>query len=176
MQAKELIPVKKEFLFLSKIIAVIIAGAGAALAILYVFLSKPLADAYGSAIRLMEAVYREMNVYIVTAILVQLIFASLVIYFTALLYSHKIAGPVFRLKAVLREYMEGRPIEKVSFRQTDFIPGVSRIFTQFFKGLDRRRQLLEEGHNLAVKMETLSGAEREALVVRLKTIISELEE
>jgi hypothetical protein len=175
MKAKELIPVKKELVFITRIALTIIASAVVSLAILYLFLSKPLDISYKSAFQLMAAVYREMNVYIITAVLVQLIFSSIIVYFIALLYSHKIAGPIFRLKAVLQQYMEGEEIEKVSFRRTDFIPGVSRIFTNFFTFLGNRKKLLVEGEALAAKLKEAGGPEKEAVRLRLRAIVRELE-
>lgn len=175
MKAKELIPVKKELAFITRIALTIIVSAMASLAVLYLFLSKPLAASYKSAFQLMAAVYREMNVYIITAVLIQLIFSSIIVYFIALLYSHKIAGPIFRLKAVLQQYMGGEEIEKVSFRRTDFIPGVSRLFTDFFTFLGHRKKLLADGEDLAAKLNETDGPEKEAARLKLRSIIRELE-
>ena len=175
MKAKEVIPIKKEFLFITKIAITMVLSIVAALAVLYLFLNKPVDISYRAAFQTIAGIYDKMNLYIVLAVLVQLIFSSVVVYLVALFYSHKIAGPMYRLKMVLHEYMDGKDIEKVSFRKTDFIPGVSRLFTNFFIFLGKRKKLLAEGEQLVEELSRVSGKEREALVQQLETIVRELE-
>jgi len=84
---------------------------------------------------------------------------------------------MYRLKAVLQQYMEGQQIEKVSFRRTDFIPGVSEIFTRFFSFLGHRKQLLSDAETLLDQIQQAppgSSQQREGLQ-KLQTIIRELE-
>jgi hypothetical protein len=71
--------------------------------------------------------------------------------------------------------MQGEEIEKVSFRRTDFIPGVSRLFTHFFTFLGKRKKLLEEGEALAAKLKEAEGTEQEAMRLKLRSIVRELE-
>ncbi|MCP5052400.1 MAG: hypothetical protein GY940_34855 [bacterium] len=175
MKARDLIPVKKEFSFLFKVAAVMIASAAAALAIMYIFLDKDVGASYGSAFRLLAETGEKLNLYIVAAVLIQLVFSFIVIYFISLYFSHKIAGPVFRLKAVLQQYIDGQEIESVNFRKTDFIPGVSRLFTGFFSFLAKREKLLEEAEALVQRLGGETGKEKQALVDKLKSIVKQLE-
>jgi hypothetical protein len=98
-----------------------------------------------------------------------------VVYFTAVYYGHKIAGPMYRLKMVLQEHMAGKKTVKVVFRKTDFIPGVSGLFTNFFTFLGKRKQLLEEAESLADQLPRAAGEEKDTLLKRLESLIAELE-
>jgi len=173
MKAQDLIPVKKEFSFLFKITAVMIASAATASAILYFFLDTEVGDSYGNAFRLMAQTLQKMNAYIVGAVLVQLLLSCVVIYFVALYFSHKIAGPIFRLKAVLQKYIAGDVIEEVNFRTTDFIPGVSVLFSDFFAYMGNRKHLILEAESLIDELD--SSEKCEAHSKRLLEIINLLE-
>jgi len=175
MKAKEVIPIKKEFLFITKIAIAMVLSIVAALVVLYLFLNKPVEASYRDAFQTISGIYNKMNIYIVAAVLVQLFFSSGVVYVVSLFYSHKIAGPMYRLKAVLQEYMDGKDIEKVTFRKTDFIPGVSHLFTDFFIYLGERKKLLKEGESLIGELDKVSEQERKSLLNRLGIIIRELE-
>lgn len=175
MNARDLIPVKKEFLFLTKMAITIGVSAAIALGLLYLFLSTPVGVDFKSAFQTISSVYDRMNIYVIGAVLVQLIFSSVIVFAIALFFSHKIAGPMFRLKAVLQEYLGGKEIEKVSFRSTDFIPGVSGLFTDFFSFLGMRKKRLAEAESLAVQLKGASGEEKEELLKKLQSIIKELE-
>jgi hypothetical protein len=175
MKAGDLIPVTKEFSFIFKIAAIMAASVAAALAILYFFLDKDVSGSYGAAFRLLAETHDRLNVYITAAVLVQLVISSVVVYFVALYFSHKIAGPIFRLKVVLQQYMDGEEIEKVSFRKTDFIPGVSRIFTNFFLYLGNRKKLLNEAQMLVDRLDRQTVPETQKTIERLRAIVIELE-
>jgi hypothetical protein len=176
MKAQEVIPVKKEFTFLFKIAAVMVISAVASMVIIYFFLNKDIGASYRAAFQMLSQTLQKMNIYIAVAVLVQLIFSSIVVYFVSLYFSHKIAGPVFRLKAVLQQYLDGEDIEKVSFRQTDFIPGVSRLFTDFLGFMGKRKSLLQEAETLVVKLEQARKPERSQLLEKLENIIKQLED
>ncbi|MCP5107056.1 MAG: hypothetical protein GY950_26965 [bacterium] len=175
MKAKELIPVKKEFLFITKMAITIAVSVAVALGLLYLFLSKSVDASYRSAFQTISSIYDRMNVYVIGAGLVQLIFSSVIVFTIALFFSHKIAGPMFRLKAVLQEYLGGADIEKVSFRKTDFIPGVSGLFTNLFVFLGKRKKLLAEAEASAARLKEASGPEREKLLKELQAMVKELE-
>lgn len=175
MIKNDIIPVKKEFSFIVKLVSAMVASAVITLGLLYFFLSKDVGSTYGTAFRSMSETYGRLNVYIIVAIGVQLMFSSVVIFFTALYYSHKIAGPMFRLKAVLHEYLGGAEVEKVAFRRTDFIPGVSKLFTDFFLYLGQRKKYLAEAQGLADQLPKQQGAEKEKTLEQLKSLVEALE-
>lgn len=175
MKAGEVIPVKKEFMFITKLAIAMVISVAVALGLLYFFLSKSVDSVYRNAFHTISGIYGRMNIYVAGAVLVQLIFSSVMVFIIALLFSHKIAGPMFRLKMVLQEYLSGEEIEKVSFRRTDFIPGVSGLFTDFFGFLGKRKKLLGEAEALSARLKGTGGKEREEGLKRLQSILEELE-
>jgi hypothetical protein len=165
MKAKEVIPIKKEFLFVAKIVITMVVSAASALAILYLLLNKSVDISYRNAFQTMAGVYKKINIYIIAVAFTQLVFSSVLVCLFALFYSHKIAG----------QYMAGEAIDKVSFRSTDFISGVSKLFTDFFVFLGKRKKLLAEGESLAERLSLATGTEREPLVKRLQAVVNEWE-
>jgi len=175
VRVNEIIPVKKELSFIVKLVLAMVVSALVTLGLLYLFLSKDVGNTYGTAFRSMTETYGRLNVYVIAAIGVQLVLSSVVIFFAGLYYSHKIAGPMFRLKAVLQKYLEGAEVEQVAFRKTDFIPGVSKLFTEFFLYLGQRKKLLAEARALADQLPEQKGTEREKTLDQLKSLVEALE-
>ncbi len=175
LKAGEFIPVKEELSFVAKTALIMIISAAVALLLLYFFLDKDIGSSYGAAFKLLSDTYKQLNVYIVVAVLVQLLFSSLVVYFIALLYSHKIAGPMYRLKMVLQQYMMGEEVDQVKFRRSDFITVVSRWFTDFFHAAADREKLIREAEALIAQPPPGPGEESAARRERLTEILGELE-
>ena len=175
MKVIDIIPPKKEFIFLVKTILAIAGCAVLSLIIIFLFLSKPLDTSYKNAFQAISEILPKMNFYIITAILIQLIIASIIIILVAIFYSHKIAGPVYRLKMILSGYLAGEEIKDVKFRSTDFIPGVSKFFNEFFKSQKKRKELIEEGIGIVKQLERGSKDNQDVLKEKLSRIIRTLE-
>ena len=128
----------KELGFIFKFLSVIIIASLLSFAILYFFMNKGVGTDYKTAFQAIAVVYKKMNYYIAAAVSVQLILSSFVIFFLALYYSHKIAGPMFRLKITIQQFLQGDDKEKVSFRSSDLLHEVAEDFTDFFTSLKNK--------------------------------------
>ena len=171
----EIIPRKNEIFFILKLISIMIVSLIISSLILYVFLGKNLSDSYASAFKIMSDLFDRMNLIIIIAVFVQLCLSSILLFVVALLFSHKIAGPMFRLKRLLTDFRDGVEPAKITFRRTDFLPGVSKWFSEFFTRLQKREMLLNEAETLLKKTEIGEGKENKTHRERIRTIITELE-
>lgn len=177
MKPNDVIPVKKEFLFILKIVGIMVASIGSAFLVLSLLLYKNVGMSFKGAFQAMAAVYERLNIYIILAVLVQLVFSTIIVYLSALLYSHKIAGPVYRLKMILQGYLDGDCPDSVRFRQHDFLPGVAHWFTDFFTFLGKRKKQLNEAEQLAVRLKQpgLSQEEKNKILEDLDSLVKRLE-
>lgn len=173
MKGGEIISSKNEIFFVLKLIGITISGLGISMVILLFFLNRDVGDTYLNAFQTTSDVFNMLHYFILLAIIVQLVISLLLTYFVSIHFSHKIAGPMYRLKKTLKDHMEGVRIKKLLFRKTDFLPGVRDSFSQFFAFLDKRERLLNEAESLVRKLEQKHGETR--VKNRLEDIIKELE-
>ena len=165
---------RKELTFIMKLVLVIGTASLLSFGVLYLFMDKWVGTDYGTGFQVISGAYRMMNYYIATAVLVQLIVSCIIVFILALHYSHKIAGPMYRLKLVVQRYLNGEDIEKVSFRKTDFLHGVAGNFTDFFDFLRRRKSLLKETHKLLEKADLHDEEKKQDALQRIEKILNEL--
>jgi methyl-accepting chemotaxis protein len=96
-------------------------------------------------------------------ILIVLVLTAFVIMFFGLYFSHKIAGPVFKLKRYLKALGDGNFAEEIQFRRTDYLEElqiiVNRLVDKFRtrqrEGLDAVEAMQEEAARLSAS--TRSG-------------------
>jgi len=175
MKSEEIIPGKNEVFFVLKLTAIIIASLIVSLSILFVFLNKNLGGSYSSAFKIISDVFAKMNITIIIAVFAQFCLSSILLFFVVLVFSHKIAGPMFRLKRLLKDFGDGVELDKISFRRTDFLPGVSKWFSEFFAILRKRERLLVEAESLLREIDAEIGKDNSAKLERIKTVVAELE-
>ena len=175
MKNRELIPIKKELFFLLKTVFIIIISIGVGTLTLYILLNKETGNTYSSAFKIITEAYNSVNYYIGIAIILQAILSILVVYFIALYFSHKIAGPMFRLKMKIKEYIDGENIDKISFRETDFLPGVSSLFTHFLLHHKNRKQLILDSENLLKQYSRVNELEKPEILKKIKANLIILE-
>ncbi|MFA9454843.1 MAG: hypothetical protein ACERK6_13110 [Candidatus Aminicenantaceae bacterium] len=175
MKSAAIIPLKKEIQFVLKILSVLVLSIGISLAVLFIFLNKDLESTYGSAFQAISDLLQDLNHYIVIAVLAQFLFSSILICLLGLLYTHKIAGPVFRLKMILKRFQAGEEPEVISFRKTDFLTGVAGSFNGFFVFLNARQKTIEEAEALLKQLDSRGGKGDREKLWRLEALLAELE-
>ncbi|MBN1223280.1 MAG: hypothetical protein JXB23_08510 [Candidatus Aminicenantes bacterium] len=174
LRPDEIVPRKNEIFFLLKLIVIITAGLIVSALILFVFLNRNLGSSYPSAIQIISDVFNKMSLVIVIAVIAQFSLSTLLLFLVALLFSHKIAGPMFRLKKILKQFRDSEDLNDISFRRTDFLPGVSRWFSGFFSMLNKQNRLLAEAESLLPNIEAELDGEKRTAIERIKGIVAEL--
>ncbi|MGB2906937.1 MAG: hypothetical protein WBB73_07540 [Candidatus Aminicenantaceae bacterium] len=175
MKSAAIIPLKKEILFVLKILSVMVLSIGISLAVLFIFLNKELEGSYGGAFQAISDLLQDLNHFIVIAVLAQFLCSSILICLLGLLYTHKIAGPVFRLKMILKRFQAGEEPEAISFRKTDFLAGVAGSFNGFFVFLDTRHKTIEEAETLLKQLDSGGGKGDPEKLKRMEDLLAELE-
>ncbi|MEI6128011.1 MAG: hypothetical protein WCQ99_15800 [Pseudomonadota bacterium] len=166
-------PHVKELSFIVKLGGAMCTAALCSLGFLYFFMHQGVGTDYGSAFSAIAGIYRKMNFYIAAAVFSQLVISCGVVFFLALRYSHKIAGPMFRLKLTVRDYMSGRAIDRVSFRQSDLLHETAEKFTDFLSFLHRRESKLEEIKKLIEKALADGPRENQESLRKIKALAEE---
>jgi methyl-accepting chemotaxis protein len=65
------------------------------------------------------------------------IVVNLVVILGGLWLSNRIAGPIYRVETSLKELAEGRSIQPISFRKSDFFPDLVMLINQFAEKQNR---------------------------------------
>ncbi len=169
-------PVRQHLVFALRIVVLEIGTLALGFVVVFLFLREPLAESYGAAFEALRTAYRQVYVYVGVAVLLQLASSMALVYFLSLYYSHRIAGPMYKLKIILRQYLEGNPVTRITFRRSDLVHAMATWFTEFLLFLEHRRKLLEEAETLCDSL-TREGrrveGSREA--ERIQEIIAKLE-
>jgi len=131
-----------------------------------------------------EAQYVEAIVFVRSFsrfVLVPLVVTFLAMAGHAILLTHRIAGPMYRVKAVLKEMAQRRFPEKVTFRTKDFLHDVAEEMTITTQALreDQQRMLRmnDETAAAARRLAELarSGVDREHLVAVADEVVAAAE-
>lgn len=108
--------------------------------VIYERLHVPLSPHYGAAISLLTQVKESL---IITSIEINLIFWILIavgITLLGILYSHRIAGPLFRVRRYAAALGEGRFDERISFREKDALHTLSSTLNEVAAGYQGREK------------------------------------
>ncbi len=172
--SRDIIPKQKELSFILIVVgSVIIASLITGLVILGV-LNKPLSTDFHKILITINNVKEKIKYTLLISIFFQTLLSLFFLVIFALRYSHKISGPMYRLKMLVSKFVEGEGIEKVFFRQNDFLkPFEGRLTRLFSKESERRRlvKMLEECLKKSQKgANSLSDCEQ------IKDIVSRLKE
>jgi methyl-accepting chemotaxis protein len=144
--------------------------------IIYERLHVPLSPHYGATISLLTEVKESL---IITSIGINLIFWLLIavgITLLGILYSHKIAGPLFRVRRYAEALGEGRFDQRISFREKDVLHTLSTALNQVAEGYEGREKRfacqLRELQDTLLSLGSLSDSspERIELMRRLREL------
>jgi methyl-accepting chemotaxis protein len=108
--------------------------------VMYERLHVPLSPHYGATISLLTEVKESL---IITSIGINLIFWILItvgITLLGILYSHKIAGPLFRVRQYAEALGEGRFDQRISFREKDVLHTLSTALNRVAEGYEDREK------------------------------------
>lgn len=175
MRAKEVIPLKKELLFIVKLILVILVSLVISFIILFAFFNQNLGDSYIGAYQIISSVFEKLNTIIILAVFFQLAFSLILIYFIALFFSHKMAGPMYRVKVLFKQYLQGTTIENISFRRTDFLSGVRGRLNRFLNFISHKEKMLTEAEFLRSQLASQDEETRAVSKKKIEALIRELE-
>lgn len=177
MKKSEVIPFKKELSFIVKLVLSISVSTIVAILVLYKFLDKGLGNDYGNAFQIINKAYNNLDFYIWVVVFIQFAIVTVLVYFISLYFSHKIAGPMYRLKYLIEQYLQDKKVTSVKFRESDFLEGVGENFSHFFVYHNERTEKINQIKESLRKYKIVeSEEERKAILENVKISLKELGE
>ncbi|BBB32826.1 conserved hypothetical protein [Thermotomaculum hydrothermale] len=174
MKNDRLIPVEKEFLFVLVASISIIIGSLIGIGIIWGILDKPLPRNFHSIFHLIAIIKQRVLYMVFISLLLQTVICLSLILFLALRFSHKISGPMYRVKMMFKDFLNGKEIERIAFRKTDFLKPLESDLSVLLSRESKRRKLLCEIEEILSKSQkaSLSDTEKE----KLKILVNSLKE
>jgi len=109
--------------------------------VFYVYFDRTFDNRYVGALAALEGLSREMCYGIILSVLIQVLFLTLLVFFVSLLWTHKIAGPLYRLRQSFRQVSAGDLFVVTRFRNTDQLQNVPVLLNA---GLEQIREDFEQ--------------------------------
>jgi methyl-accepting chemotaxis protein len=151
-----------EHRFALKFIGIFVAFTGIIIVILYFTLTGHEIKSYAESIRLFMESQNAIQSSILTAYLIEIIIASLLVVFIAVFASHKISGPIYRIQTVINGLLTNLHMKPVVLRENDQLEGVASGFNVMLKGLQDRFGAISIAYEeLDLKRKRLYSGEQE---------------
>jgi hypothetical protein len=77
---------------------------------------------------------------VVAFLLIVQFFVSILVMISLIFFTHKIAGPMYKLKKHLNDIREGQPISALTFRNGDYFPDVAEEVTLFLETVSSNQE------------------------------------
>jgi nitrogen fixation/metabolism regulation signal transduction histidine kinase len=94
----------------------------------FLFIARLLTEGRGDPLQQFTAVLVDH-----APVLLSLLILLPVIAFDALRFSHRLVGPLFRLRSVLHDLAQGQAVRRVKLRQADFLHDMADELNQFLE-------------------------------------------
>lgn len=130
--------------FILKFTGIVLAGFGLMIWGLYMAIPRGDIREYGEAIRSYLEADIAVDRAIIMSYVIESIIAPVIVILIAVFASHKIAGPVYRLKVALQELIMLRKTRPVGFRSYDQVHETAAHFNAMLDGLHERFRVIDE--------------------------------
>jgi len=111
--------------------------------VFYAYFDRTFDNRYVGALATLEGLSREMCYGIILSVLVQTLFLTLLIFFISLLWTHKIAGPLYRLRHSFQQVSAGNISIVTRFRNSDQLQNIPVLLNS---GLEQLKGDFEQLH------------------------------
>ena len=128
---KKLILILLGLFFLSSLISALV---------LYKNLQTPISPHYGAAHMILTQVRESLAVKTITINLIFFILIAIGIILLCILYSHRIAGPLFKVKQYAATLGEGRFEERIRFRKKDAVHDLADVLNETAKACQDKKE------------------------------------
>ena len=169
--------------FIAWMLAMIVAFGICSAAILYILLASDLENETRSAHLRIVDTWQKLGMSIILGNTVSAIFTGISVTVVVLFISHKIAGPLYRFQALLKEVSQGNLDVSAHLRDNDQLQELAHAFDAMLDDLrqrrDKKNKLLQQAQGLLEKLQTqLAGdsTTNHALLTELEQKLVELKE
>lgn len=101
----------------------------------------------------LNELFTRLNYSLLITVLCALLMGALVGFLTSLYFSHRVAGPLYRIKKVAREATEGNPVEEIRIRKKDELKDVVNEVNLLLKLIRELKEKNEELYSLVEKFK-----------------------
>ncbi|MBU0663010.1 MAG: hypothetical protein KJ990_00550 [Proteobacteria bacterium] len=123
----------------------------------YVHFDKSFDDKYIDVLSTLEQLNREMRYGIIFSVMAQSLFFTLLIWFASILWTHKIAGPLYRLRKSFLQIATGDLTIVTRFRSADQLQTIPAIFNSYLQQVrDRFLRINKEIVAIRCEVELLA--------------------
>jgi len=130
--------------FVGKFAGIVLAGLGGTVLSLYLALPKGEARDFGEVIRSLVTADNVLSRAIVVALVAEAVVISAAVVLTTVLTSHKIAGPLYRLRVGVNELVRAHGVRPIRLRKYDQLRKSEESFNTMLAGLQARFRSLGE--------------------------------
>jgi len=130
--------------FVGKFAGIVLAGLGGTVLSLYLALPKGEATSFGEVIRSLVTADNALSRAIVVALVAEAVVISAAVALTTVVTSHKIAGPLYRLKVGVNELIRAHGVRPIRLRKYDQLRKTEESFNTMLAGLQERFRSLDE--------------------------------
>jgi len=121
--------------FIFKVCSVFLLIIVVCAAVFYAYFDRTFDNSYVGALATLEGLSREMCYGIIFSVLVQVIFLTLLVFFISIVWTHKIAGPLYRLRLSFQQVASGSLSVVIRFRNTDQLQNIPVLFNSSLEQL-----------------------------------------
>lgn len=119
--------------------------------VFYVYFDKSFENKYIGVLATLEQLNQEMRYGVILSVMAQALFFTLLISFVSILWTHKIAGPLYQLRKSFLQIANGNFTVVTRFRKTDQLQNIPVIFNS---GL---QQLKDDFVRLSGELSAIRG-------------------
>jgi len=110
----------------------------------------------GSQTNLTE-IFNRLTDVVIISLIGSVLLSALVGTIVGLFITHRIVGPIYRLKSVLRQLKEGKTVEEIKLRKSDEFHDLAEEFNVLLKNFTGLKGVIEKARG---KIEEFSGQEK----------------
>ena len=166
---------------LPMILGLFLFFSSVAAAVLYYSLQVPLSPHYGAAITVITQVKESLVQDTVIINLVFFLATAAGVVLLGILYSHRIAGPLFKVKQHAAALGEGRFDGRIRFRQKDAVHSLASVLNEMAAACrDRTRRFSSDLEALEEKLRLLDSLpqgskDQSEMMERIRTLDAEIQ-
>lgn len=143
---------------------------------LYRSLHLPLGPHYGAMLSIVAQVRESLLIKTITINLIFFVLTAIGVMLLGILYSHRIVGPLCRVKQYASALGQGRFSERIAFRKKDAVHALSSALNETAEGCEKTvKRFAHELRELENDLKSLASLtdrseEKEALIGRLREL------
>lgn len=164
--------IKKDFQlkFIMKFCSLLLAGVVISTGLLFLFSRDTLTSSFEGSRLVIKSTASAIMPAVIYTNLITLGLVAVAVFFTTMYISHKIAGPLFRFEADIREFGKGNLTTRVALRQDDQVSDVAEALNEMAENIHNKIVEIQKNTEVAIASASSQGAP-ESQIDEMKQIV-----